>query len=61
MKEIDIEKKKFSDLIKDVKSIISQARYNSFNAVNAEMLKAYYEIGRKIVEEENVFHIKISK
>ncbi|HLC36867.1 MAG TPA: DUF1016 N-terminal domain-containing protein, partial [archaeon] len=25
---------------------------HSFTAVNAEMLKAYFEIGRKIVEEE---------
>jgi len=35
-----------------LKRIISTARYNAFNAVNIEMLKAYYEIGKRIVEEE---------
>ncbi len=41
-----------STIIKEIKSIINKARYNAFNAVNTEMLKAYYEIGRRIVEEE---------
>ena len=45
-------KNEYTTIIKEIKSIISKARYNTFNAVNAEMLKAYYEIGRKIVEEE---------
>lgn len=45
-------KNKFSVLIKDIKSLIKKARYNAVYAVNAEMLKAYYEIGRRIVEEE---------
>lgn len=42
----------FSSILQEIKSIIKKARYNSFTAVNTEMLKAYYEIGRKIVEEE---------
>ena len=42
----------FSTIIKEIKSIINKARYNAFNAINTEMLKAYYEIGRRIVEEE---------
>ncbi len=42
----------FTTIIREIKSIISKARYNAFNAVNTEMLKAYFEIGRKIVEEE---------
>jgi len=42
----------FGRLISDIKSLISKARYNAFTAVNAEMLKAYFEVGRKIVEEE---------
>ncbi len=46
------DKKEFILIIKEIKSIIHKARYNAFNAVNTEMLKAYYEIGRKIVEEE---------
>ncbi len=39
-------------IIHEIKSIINKARYNAFTAVNAEMLRAYFEIGRKIVEEE---------
>ncbi|MEK6982067.1 MAG: PDDEXK nuclease domain-containing protein [Candidatus Micrarchaeota archaeon] len=39
-------------LIRDIKIILNNARHNSFYAVNTEMLKAYFEIGRKIVEEE---------
>lgn len=42
----------YTTLIREIKSILSKARYTSFTAVNTEMLKAYFEIGRKIVEEE---------
>lgn len=52
MKKKLIVKKGYSPILKEIKSIISKARYNSFTAVNTEMLKAYFEIGRKIVEEE---------
>lgn len=41
-----------SSLLNDIKGIISKARYNSLYAINREMLRAYLEIGRKIVEEE---------
>src|SRR3989338_4400532 len=43
---------RFYDLLYDIKAIIKKARYNAVSAVNAEMIKAYYKIGRKIVEEE---------
>ena len=46
------EKKDVVNLIDEIKHIINKARYNSIYAVNKEMLKAYFEIGRKIVEEE---------
>lgn len=39
-------------LINDIKIILRNARHKTFYAVNTEMLKAYFEIGRKIVEEE---------
>lgn len=52
MSKKDVEKIGFSSTLKEIKTIIHKARYNAFNAVNAEMLKAYYEIGKKIVEEE---------
>jgi len=42
----------YSSILKDIKNIIAKARYNAFTAINTEMLKAYFEIGRKIVEEE---------
>ena len=42
----------FADVFKEIKSIINRARYNSFRAINKEMLLAYFEIGKKIVEEE---------
>lgn len=41
-----------SEFFKDIKNIISKARRNAFTTLNTEMLKAYFEIGRKIVEEE---------
>src|SRR3989338_157891 len=47
-----IAKNDYSFILKEIKSIISKARYNAFTAINTEMLKAYFEIGRKIVEEE---------
>lgn len=51
MKQL-IKKSDLGILIQDIKALIKKARYNAIYAVNAEMLKAYYQIGRKIVEEE---------
>jgi predicted nuclease of restriction endonuclease-like (RecB) superfamily len=42
----------FFILVQDIKKLIRNARYNAVTAVNAEMLKAYYEIGKRIVEDE---------
>lgn len=42
----------FTNTLQYIKKIISNARHSAFTAVNSEMLKAYFEIGRKIVEEE---------
>ncbi len=39
-------------IFKEIKSIIHKARYTVFTTVNTEMLKAYHNIGRKIIEEE---------
>ena len=44
--------KNYVKLVSNIKRIIHKARYSSFYAVNTEMLKAYFEIGKKIVEEE---------
>src|SRR3989338_6238970 len=42
----------YSSTLKEIKNIIKKARYAAFTAINSEMLKSYYDIGRKIVEEE---------
>lgn len=47
-----IVKSDYSSILREIKSIISKARYHAFTAINTEMLKAYFEIGRKIVNEE---------
>ncbi|MEK6816627.1 MAG: PDDEXK nuclease domain-containing protein, partial [Nanoarchaeota archaeon] len=44
--------KRLAHLVSDLKRIISTARHRAFSAVNAQMLKAHYEIGKRIVEEE---------
>ncbi len=41
-----------SKLIHNISDIVKSARYNSFKLVNIEMLKAYFYIGRLIVEGE---------
>ena len=40
------------EMLKEIKQLVYQARSRAFTAVNREMLKAYFEIGRRIVEEE---------
>ncbi len=43
---------KSGSLLGELKAIIHHAQYVAFQSVNVEMLKAYFEIGKKIVEEE---------
>jgi predicted nuclease of restriction endonuclease-like (RecB) superfamily len=38
--------------IKEIQQILENARSNAYRAVNFEMVKAYWEIGKVIVEEE---------
>ena len=40
------------NLIQDIKNVLKRARYKAISAINAEMLNAYLEIGRKIVDGE---------
>lgn len=42
----------FSTFLKDIKKIVATARYTAFSAVNTQMIKAYFEIGKKIIKEE---------
>ncbi len=41
-----------SSFINDVKNILRQARNSVYQTINTTMTKAYWEIGRKIVDEE---------
>ncbi len=45
-------KKEINTLFSDVRTVLSQARNNAYNAVNSAMVHAYWEIGRLIVENE---------
>lgn len=38
--------------IQEIKQILSQARLKTYQAINTTMIEAYWNIGRKIVEEE---------
>ncbi len=40
------------DFFQSISNILEEARRNAKTAVNLSMVYAYYEIGRKIVEEE---------
>ena len=39
-------------LISDIKSILHQARQKAYTAVNTAMVQAYWQIGKRIVDEE---------
>jgi predicted nuclease of restriction endonuclease-like (RecB) superfamily len=38
--------------ISEIKQILSQARQKAYSAVNTTMIEAYWEVGKRIVEEE---------
>jgi len=42
----------FKPYIQDIKQILQQARQKTYAAVNVAMVEAYWQIGRRIVEEE---------
>ena len=41
-----------SSIIDDIKQIINVGRQNAYTAINAAMISTYWNIGRRIVEEE---------
>lgn len=41
-----------SNIISDIKSIVAQSRQQAYAAVNQAMVNAYWQIGKRIVEEE---------
>ena len=56
MKSTDRPAKKTINLndsfINEVKQIVAQARRQAYTAINSAMVKAYWEMGKRIVEEE---------
>ncbi|MBI4980489.1 DUF1016 domain-containing protein [Candidatus Woesearchaeota archaeon] len=42
----------FGNLLQEIKQIVAKAKNSAFQFVNQEMLRAYFKIGQKIVEEE---------
>ena len=38
--------------IKEIKTILKNARQKAYTAINSAMVEAYWKIGRRIVEEE---------
>jgi hypothetical protein len=49
MKEFDLPA---TSLIQDVVQILQEARQKAFSAINSEMVRAYWQMGKRIVEEE---------
>jgi len=41
-----------SSLINEIKHILATARSKAYYAVNAAMIEAYWQVGKRIVEEE---------
>jgi predicted nuclease of restriction endonuclease-like (RecB) superfamily len=52
MKELETESRRFDTLYNNVKNIIDKARETVYKTANFETIKANWEIGRHIVEEE---------
>ena len=52
MKQIEIKSKNLKSIYSNIKGIIEQAKNNAFKAINFAMVRAYWEIGCIIVEEE---------
>ena len=41
-----------SNYINDIKGILATARQNAYSAVNVAMVEAYWQIDKRIVEQE---------
>ncbi len=41
-----------SDFIREIKRIVTQARQKAYSAINSAMVEAYWQMGKRIVEQE---------
>jgi hypothetical protein len=48
----------FSELVEQIKSIISTSRAKACRVVNEELLLSYWNIGKQIIEKEQEGHLK---
>lgn len=51
--------KGYEELIKNIGSVYDKAKNNIVSTINVEMLNAYWEIGRHIIEYEQKGEIKL--
>ena len=54
-KEISIEDENFTKFVKDIKTKILSSQYEALKAVNKELINLYWEIGKNIVEKQELF------
>jgi predicted nuclease of restriction endonuclease-like (RecB) superfamily len=55
---LNMKREEASDLYKQIRSILQEARQSAYRAVNFTMVVAYWEIGKRIVEHEQGGKIK---
>ena len=48
-----VSKSKYTDLLKEIRQVVEQARYNVVRNINSELLFTYWNVGRLIVDKEH--------
>jgi predicted nuclease of restriction endonuclease-like (RecB) superfamily len=49
---VKVSKHKYTGLLKEIRQLVEQARYNVIRNINTELLLTYWNVGRLIVEKE---------
>lgn len=52
MKKADTTSLYAPDFVRDIKQIVTQARQKAYAAINSAMVEAYWQMGKRIVEQE---------
>lgn len=52
MKKADTKSLYAPDFVRDIKQIVTQARQKAYAAINSAMVEAYWQMGKRIVEQE---------
>jgi predicted ATP-binding protein involved in virulence len=48
-----LSKNKYTDLLREIKQLVEQARHNVIRNINTELLLTYWNVGRLIVDKEH--------